>query len=319
MTTKSIICGASGQDGSYLAQLLLKSGHEVIGTGRKAPANGWENHRALGIAGRVEARALDPLDPQAIKTLLDDAAPDAVYFLAGQTSVGRSFEQPAETFASITMGTQNWLDAIRAVAPKTRFYHAGSSEAFGDCDGQAATLATPMRPCSPYGVAKAAAQMLVRQYREAFGLFAVNGILFNHESPLRPERFVTRKIARGAVDIAAGRADNLHLGDLSISRDWGWAPEYVQAMQALLMREDPVDAIICSGRSITLQNFVEAAFAEAGLDAADHVVRNPDFARPSELQWSGGDPKPAKQALGWEASIAGDAVARAMVRAELAR
>ena len=313
----AIICGASGQDGSYLAQHLLARGYRVIGTGRQVGDGGWPNHAGLGLADRVPARSLDALNPRAIANLLEETAPEEVYFLAGQTSVGRSFEEPAETFASITIGTQNWLDAIRSVAPNVRFYNAGSSEAFGDCDGQPATLSTPLRPCSPYGVAKAAAQMLVRQYREAFGLFAVNGILFNHESPLRPAQFVTQKIASGVVDIAQGRAGELRLGALTIARDWGWAPDYVQAMHLLLEQDQPADAVICTGTSITLNQFAKAAFAEAGLDASDYVVRDPALVRPSELQWSGGDPSGARDRLGWVANIAGEQVARAMVRAEM--
>jgi GDPmannose 4,6-dehydratase len=230
--------------------------------------------------------------------------------------VALSYTQPAQTLESIVTGTLNLLEAIRLSRPDVRFYNAGSSEAFGDTGSKAADETTAFRPKSPYGVAKAAAVSLVTTYRESYGLFACSGLLFNHESPLRPDRFVTRKIVAAAARIAGGSKERLALGDLSIRRDWGWAPDYVEAMWAMLQCRSADDFVIATGTAHTLEEFVAAAFSELGLDWREHVDRDPAFARPNDIACSLGDPAKAARLLNWKACVSfADIVAR-MVQAE---
>lgn len=234
---KALICGVGGQDGAYLARLLLDKGYEVWGTSRDAQITEFRNLKLLGLDGRVALCSMAPNDFRSVLSILSRVAPDEIYFLAGQSSVGLSFEQPVETLESITVGTLNVLEAIRFLGGKIKLYHASSSECFGDVGRRPANENTPFQPRSPYAVAKASAHWIVRNYRESYGLFACSGILFNHESPLRPPRFVTRKIIDSALRIAKGERERLALGRLDIVRDWGWAPEYVEAMWAMLQRE----------------------------------------------------------------------------------
>ena len=221
---KALICGIGGQDGAYLAQLLLGKGYEVVGTSRDAMTASFDSLHRLGIFGQVETVSMAINDFRSVLHKLKTFVPDEVYNLAGQSSVGLSFEQPVETMESIAGGTLNLLEAIRFVDHPIRFYNAGSSECFGDTGAEPANELTPFRPRSPYGVAKASAHWMVHNYREAYGLFACTGILFNHESPLRPARFVTQKIVRTAARIAKGSEEKLRLGTIAIQRDWGWAP-----------------------------------------------------------------------------------------------
>lgn len=310
----ALICGIGGQDGGYLAATLLARGYTVWGTSRDAHAGGFANLVALGIRDRVTLVSMAPADYRSVITAVTRCAPDEIYALAGQSSVGLSFELPAETLESAVFGTLNLLEAIRHTGSTTRLYHASSSECFGDLHGVPATEATPFAPRSPYGVAKASAHMLVANYREAYGLFACNGILFNHESSHRPRRFVTAKIAAAARRIAGGDRARLSLGRLDIVRDWGWAPEFVEAMHAMLQQPQADDYIVATGQSTSLEAFVAAAFDEAGLDWRDWVDVDPALVRPTDLAWSGGDPNHAAERLHWRAATAMPEVARRMVR-----
>lgn len=300
---KVLIAGATGQDGALLAAHLLAQGHEVIGTTRDAGSADTGRLRALGIDGQLKLVSMLPSDYRSVLHALALHRPDWIYFLAGQTSVGLSFDQPVEAIESIATGTLNVLEAIRFVNPDIRLFNAGSSECFGDTGNAPASERTPFRPLSPYAVAKVTAQNLVTNYRIAYGLYACTGILFNHESPLRPERFVTQKIVRGAHAVATGKARQLSLGNLDISRDWGWAPEYVTVMSQMLAREQPVDLVIATGRSVSLSYFVERAFRNFGLDWREFVRVDDALRRPSDISFGAGDPALAKQALGWTAQF----------------
>jgi GDPmannose 4,6-dehydratase len=313
---RALVCGISGQDGSYLAKLLLSNGYEVFGTSRDAQVSSFRNLHYLGIDEQVQLESMAVTDFRSVLQVIKKTAPDEIYNLAGQSSVGLSFQQPVETLESITIGTLNLLEAIRFVERPIRFYNASSSECFGDTHGTAANETTPFRPRSPYGVAKAAAFFEVANYREAYGLYACSGILYNHESPLRPERFVTRKIVAAANRIALGSREKLMLGNLAISRDWGWAPEYVEAMWLMLQQALPLDYVIATGELNSLERFVELAFREAGLDWKEHVEIDPAFLRPTELAGGSGDPSFARQKLGWEAKSRMADVVRMMMEGE---
>jgi GDPmannose 4,6-dehydratase len=314
----ALICGVSGQDGAYLAKLLLGLGYRVVGSSRDAQVASFANLEALGVAGRVETLSMVLTDFRSVLQVLNQVRPSEIYNLSGQSSVGLSFQQPVETFESITIGVINLLEAVRFMGLDARIYNASSSECFGDTDGEAADEETPFRPRSPYATAKASAHWAVANYREAYNLFACNGVLFNHESPLRPRRFVTRKIVAAACEIARAGEGRLTVGDLSIRRDWGWAPEYVEAMHRMLQLDAPEDFVIATGETNSLQEFCEAAFEEAGLAAADHVVQDPTLFRPSEITISRGDARKAEAALGWTARRRMRDVVREMVAAERA-
>jgi GDPmannose 4,6-dehydratase len=313
----SLICGISGQDGAYLARLLLDRGVAVTGSSRD-PEAPMPNLQALGLRQRVPVLALDPTDPEAARELIARLRPDGIYNLAGQSSVGLSFDHPLETFDGIANGTLHLLEAIRRVDPAIRYFGAGSGEVFGDTGGIPASETTAFAPASPYAAAKAAAAHLVAAYRAAYGLFACTGHLFNHESPLRPARFVTRKIVSAAVRIAGGGGETLHLGNLDVQRDWGWAPEYVEAMVAMLEKPTPRDLVIATGETRPLADFVEAAFSAVGLRWREHVEFDPALARPTDIPVARADPRLAREVLGWEARTRLDGVARAMVEAERA-
>ena len=310
---RALICGVSGQDGSYLAQLLLNKGYEVWGTSRDAQVSGFGNLVALGIKNQVKLLSMAPNDFRSVLSALTRSEPDEVYHLAGQSSVGLSFEQPAETLESITLGTLNLLEAIRFLQKKIKLYHAASSECFGDHGTNAAREDTPFRPRSPYAVAKSSAFWLVSNYREAYGLYACNGILFNHESLLRPERFVTKKIILAACRIAEGSPEKLVLGRLDIVRDWGWAPEYVNAMWRMMQHEIADDYIIATGEANTLQDFVEEAFSVVGLDWREYVTTDQELFRPTDLARSQGCGDKALNQLGWKANYKMRDVVREMV------
>jgi GDPmannose 4,6-dehydratase len=316
MPRRALVVGISGQDGAYLAQFLLTRGYEVHGTSRDAQVARFDGLTALGIRDAVRLSSTSPVDFHSVAQAIERAEPDEIYNLAAQSSVALSFSQPAETLDSIIKGTLTLLEALRLVRPKARFYNAGSSECFGNTHGQPADEATAFRPKSPYGVAKAAAVALVANYRESYGLLACSGLLFNHESPLRPERFATRKITRAASRIAQGSRERLTLGDLSICRDWGWAPDYVDAMWRMLQRDPPEDFVVASGVSHSLQEFVTAAFDDVGLDWRDHVDRDPSLARPADIDRSIGDPSKAAQLLGWRTEVSFMEIVGRMVRAE---
>lgn len=310
---RALICGVTGQDGTYLAQHLLANGYQVFGTSRDAQMGGARNLQRLGIADRVSLVSMAGNDFRSVLQTLDKVHPDEVYNLAGQSSVGLSFDQPVETLESHAVATLNLLESLRFMRSEARYYGAGSSECFGDTGNRAADEDTPFRPRSPYAVAKATAFWEVANYREAYGLFACTGILFNHESPLRPERFVTQKIVRTAARIGAGSPERLRLGNLDISRDWGWAPEYVQAMWRMLQQPAPEDFVIATGESSKLEDFVTIAFAHFGLDWKDHVDIDETLFRPSDLKLSRANPARAHQQLGWTASMRMADVVRAML------
>jgi len=308
----ALICGVSGQDGSYLAALLLSKGYSVFGTSRDVQGSGFSNLHQLGIQERVQYISMVPEDFRSVLVALRKSKPDEIYYLAGQSSVGLSFEQPAETIQSITLGTLNMLEGCRMMDKKIKLYHAGSGECFGDTQGKPANEQTQFYPMSPYAVAKSSAYWLVNNYRDAYSLFACTGILFNHESPLRPERFVTQKIIRAVKRIAQGSNEKLKLGRLDIARDWGWAPEYVEAMWRMLQQEQAQDFVIATSTTMTLEEFVQAAFNEASLNWRDHVIQDPSLFRPTDLAIGRADPSKAAKELHWQASTCGVDVVKKM-------
>jgi GDPmannose 4,6-dehydratase len=311
----ALICGISGQDGAYLAQILLNKGYNVWGTSRDAQMSNFGNLKVLNIRDSMKLESMALTDFRSVLQVINKAQPDEIYNLAGQTSVGLSFEQPVETMESVTLGTLNLLEAIRFMGAKIKFYNAGSSECFGDTGNQAADEETPFRPRSPYAVAKAAAFWEVANYREAYNLFACSGILFNHDSPLRPKRFVTQKIVATAYEIAQGKSEKLLLGDISIQRDWGWAPEYVEAMYLMLQQEEPDDYAIATGETNKLEDFVAEVFAYLGLDWQEYVISDRSLLRPTDIAISRGNPTKAKQKLNWQAQYKMKDIARMMVDA----
>jgi GDPmannose 4,6-dehydratase len=313
----ALICGISGQDGAYLAKLLLDKGYIVHGTSRDAQMSSFRNLFRLGILEKVKVESAALNDFRSVLQVFSKVNPDEVYNLAGQSSVGLSFEQPVETLESIATGTLNLLEVIRFIGKPIKFYNAGSSECFGDAGSQAADENTPFRPRSPYGVAKAASFWEVANYREAYNIFACSGILFNHESPLRPERFVTQKIVTSACRIALGLQDKLSLGNLSIERDWGWAPEYVEAMYLMLQQEQPDDYVIATGTSQKLESFVKKAFAELDLDWRDHVVVDSNLLRPTDITLGKGNPNKARKILGWHAQSRIDEIIKMMIKEKI--
>ncbi len=297
---KALIIGVSGQDGAYLAKLLLEKGYEVHGTSRDHEVSSFRNLQRLGIKDRVHLTSMVTSDFRSVLTALQKADADEIYNLAGQTSVGMSFAYPVETFDSILIGTMNLLECLRLLKHPVKFYNAGSSEVFGNTP-EPATEQTPFHPRSPYATAKAAAHYAVTNYREAYGIYACTGILFNHESPLRPERFVTSKIVSTAVRIAGGSGEKLKLGKIDIFRDWGWAPDYVDAMWRILQQSEPDDYVVATGEERSLQDFVAETFRQVGLDWKDHVESDPALFRPSDIERSCGNAAKAHSNLGWQA------------------
>jgi len=297
----ALICGISGQDGAYLAKLLLEKNYRVIGASRDAQVNSFAKLDRLGIRDSISTVSMNLSDFRSVIQAITQSEPDEIYNLAGQSSVGLSFEQPMETMESISVGTLNLLESIRFSGNSIKLYNAGSGECFGDTGDVAADESTPFHPRSPYAVAKSAAYWACANYREAYDLFACTGILFNHESPLRPERFVTQKIVRAACRIAKGEQDQLQLGNTSIRRDWGWAPEFVTAMWLMLQQDKPEDFVIATGQNNSLEEFVAAAFRRHDLDWRDYVVVNERFFRPTDISANRGDPSKAGQSLNWHA------------------
>jgi GDPmannose 4,6-dehydratase len=318
MIKRALICGVSGQDGAYLAQLLLAKGYHVTGTSRDAQVASFGNLTALGIAKRIDLETMVLTDFRSTLQVLAKVKPDEIYNLAGQSSVGLSFQLPVETMDSILVGVLNLLESIRFLGRDIRLYNASSSECFGDTGGLPANEDTPFHPRSPYAVAKAAAHWLVVNYRDAYGLHACNGILFNHESPLRPARFVTRKIVAGVAAIKSGKQQRLQLGNIDIARDWGAASEYVDAMWRLVQLDKPTDLVIASGKTHSLESFTATAFAAVGLDWRDHVDVEQSLRRPSDIAYSAGDPAKAARLIDWRAKLAMPDVVRMMVEAEQA-
>jgi GDPmannose 4,6-dehydratase len=313
---KALIFGVSGQDGALLARHLLDLGYQVFGTSRDKEMSGFTNLVRVGILDRVQLYSASLTDFRSVLQVISDTVPDEIYNLAGQSSVALSFGQPVETLDSCIFGPLNILESIRLLKLDTRLYNACSSECFGNTTGMADEQ-TPFNPRSPYGVGKAAGFWTVANYREAYGLFACSGILFNHESPLRPRRFVTQKIVAGAADIAEKKSDHLKLGHLGIARDFGWAPEYVEAMAMMLRTDKPDDYVIATGQTDTLESFVAQAFDFFGLDWRNHVETDETLMRPNEIERSAGNPGKAHRVLGWQATVTIKDVVRKLAEGEI--
>lgn len=309
----ALICGISGQDGAYLAKLLLEKGYTVYGTSRDAQFSSFQNLIKLGIKDKVHLCSMALTDFRSVLQVISKIKPNEVYNLAGQTSVGLSFEQPVEALDSIATGTLNLLEVIRFLERPIRFFNAGSTESFGDTGDQVADEMTPFRPRSPYGVAKATAFWEVANYREAYGIFACSGILSNHDSPLRPERFVTQKIVSAAKRIAQGSDEVLQLGNTAIQRDWGWAPEYVTAMYLMMQQAQPDDFVIATGKTTSLNEFVKQTFEIVGLDWQSHVKTNEQLFRPTDIAVSRVNPRKANYKLNWKAQFGVREVIKAMI------
>jgi len=317
LQTKALILGISGQDGAYLAQFLLHKGYKVYGTSRDVQMASFQNLVRLGVLDEIELFSVAINDFRSVLQIIMKVEPDEIYNLAGQSSVGLSFEQPVETFESISVGNLNLLESIRFFSNSVKLYNACSGECFGNTNGEAANESTPFRPRSPYAVAKAAAFWGLANYREAYGLFACSGILFNHESPLRPERFVTQKIVAAACRIASGSKEKLILGNIDIQRDWGWAPEYVQAMWLMLQQDKPDDYVIATGETNSLKDFVCAVFSKLEMNWHDHVEYNSDLLRPTDILISRANPAKARKKLGWQSQHRMKDVIRMMVEVQL--
>ena len=314
MAKLGLILGVAGQDGAYLAELLLSKGYEVAGVCRQGPSrSGTYRLESLGILKNISLFQFDASDNTALERCIRTTEPDEIYNLAGISSVARSFLDPALVVNGNTEITRNCLEIIRKTCPSVRYYNAASSECFGDTGESAATEATGFAPVSPYAAAKASDYFLTQVYRRAFGLFCSSGILFNHESPLRGEAFVTKKIILGASEIAAGRRDFVELGNMDIQRDWGWAPEYVEAIYRIVQHDEPDDFVVASGTTTSLAKFVEIVFSRLGLNWQNHVRINPDLIRAGEIQKSWGQPEKARKKLGWSATYTVDDIISEMI------
>ena len=318
MAKRALIFGICGQDGVYLARLLRDQGYEVHGTSRDKEMANTSGLQRMGVLDDVTIHSAALLDFRSVLQVIGDVRPDEIYNLAGQSSVGLSFAQPVETFEGIILGTLNILECLRFLKLPARFYNATSGEVFGNTETPADEN-TPFRPRSPYGVAKSTAFWTVANYRESYGIFACSGILFNHESPLRPARFVTQKIVRGAVDIADRTADKLTLGNIDVARDWGWAPDYVDAMARILKQDEPDDFVVATGTSTTLTEFVATVFDYLGLDWKSHVESASELMRPTDIRVSVGNPTKAKVKLDWVAEARMPEIVHRLVDAELER
>lgn len=298
-----LICGVSGQDGAYLSKFLIEKGYKVFGASRDAETSGFNKLKKLGIFEEVHKVSVNINDFRSVLQSIQNIKPVEIYNLAGQSSVGLSFEQPVEALESISIGTLNLLEAIRFSGLPIKFYNAGSSECFGDTGTDLADENTPFKPRSPYAVAKSSAFWQVANYREAYNIKACTGILFNHESPLRQERYVTQKIVLAACRIAKGSKEVLSLGNIEIARDWGWAPEYVEAMWMMMQNEIPDDYVIASGRTVTLSYFVETVFSYLNLNWKDHVKIDNSLLRPTDIRANYANPSKAFENLGWKAKL----------------
>jgi len=314
---KALITGVTGQDGSYLAELLLGKGYEVVGVVRRTSHHSYE--RIEHLLDHVEIVAADLLDQHSLTQVLQASKPDEVYNLAAQSYVPTSWTQPVLTGEFTALGVTRILEAIRLAHPAARFYQASSSEMFGRVSETPQRETTAFYPRSPYGVAKVYGHWITVNYRESYGLYAVSGILFNHESPRRGIEFVTRKVTDGAARIKLGLARELRLGNLDARRDWGFAGDYVDAMWRMLQQPEPADYVIGTGVTHSVRDLVEAAFSHVGLDWQAHVVTDPRFIRPAEVDLLLADPARAKAELGWEPTVDFRTLVGMMVDADVAR
>ena len=303
---RALIFGVGGQDGSYLAKFLLSKGYEVIGSSRDAEIAQFSNLKKLGIFEKVKKVSISINDYESVSNALNVYKPDEIYNLAGQSSVSLSFEQPLESIESIVKATLIILNAIRSTGKLIKFYSAGSSECFGNTNSLPANEKTRFNPCSPYGISKASSYWLVKSFRSTYQQYLCTGILFNHESPLRPKRFVTKKIVQTVLKIKNGTENKLYLGNLDTKRDWGWAPEYVEAIWLMLQQNTPEDFVIATGKSYSLFDFTKKVFQYFSLDWQDFVVVDKSFIRPNDINDSFANPALAKEKLGWSAKVSFD-------------
>jgi GDPmannose 4,6-dehydratase len=313
---RALIFGVGGQDGSLLARRLLADGYDVHGTSRR---NDVGNLRELALGDRVRVHRVDPVDHAAVADLLSAVRPSQIYNLSGQSSVGLSFGQPRETFDSHVGSTLSILESIRAHGLDCRFFNASSGEIFGETGEHRADEHSAISPRSPYGAAKAAAHLIVKSYRDVFGVFACSAFLFNHESPLRPPTFVSRRVADGVAAIKLKRAERLTLGNLQIVRDWGWADDYVECMARMLRQNGPQDFVVATGVATSLQAFVARMFARLDLDWQNHVVQEDARRRANDIAISVGDPALAEKLLGWRAAVLMPEIADRLADAALVR
>ncbi|MEW5993139.1 MAG: GDP-mannose 4,6-dehydratase [Candidatus Zixiibacteriota bacterium] len=314
---RALITGITGQDGSYLAELLLEKGYEVIGVVRRSSTESFE--RINHIKSQLTLAQADLLDQLSIVNIIDQYRPNEVYNLAAQSFVPTSWDQPVLTGQFNALGVTKVLEAIKLVDKKIRFYQASSSEMFGKARQTPQTEKTPFYPRSPYGVAKVYAHWITVNYRESYGIRATSGILFNHESPRRGLEFVTRKISDGVARIHLGMADKLALGNLGAKRDWGYAGDYVRAMWLMLQQDEADDYVIATGKTHSVEDFVRLAFGHVDLDFKDYVVTDPRFVRPAEVDILQGDASHARKKLGWEPTVSFEELVRMMVEADIER
>jgi GDPmannose 4,6-dehydratase len=321
MTKQALLTGITGQDGAYLAQLLLNEGYEVHGVIRRSSHRGVEDHRLrwLGVAEKVHLHDGDLADLSSLLRIVQEVQPDEIYNLAAQSFVASSWRQPILTANVTAVGVTNMLEAMRLEAPKARFYQASSSEMYGLIQEPLQSESTPFYPRSPYAVAKLYGHWITVNYRESFGLHASSGILFNHESPLRGVEFVTRKVTNGVARIKLGLADELRLGNIDAKRDWGHAKDYVRAMWLMLQQEKPDDYVVATGVTTTVRDMCRIAFEHVGLEMEKYVVIDPAFYRPAEVEVLLGDSSKARRTLGWEPRITLDALIKEMLDADLDR
>lgn len=313
----ALITGITGQDGSYLAELLLSKGYRVVGVIRRSSTTPYE--RIAHLVDRVELASADLLDQTSLTDVVQAAQPDEIYNLAAQSFVQTSWNQPVLTGEFTALGVTRMLEALRKAAPNARFYQASSSEQFGKVVETPQRESTPFYPRSPYGVAKVYGHWITVNYRESFNLYAVSGILFNHESPRRGLEFVTRKISDGVARIKHGLQRELRLGNLDSRRDWGFAGDYVEAMWRMLQQDEPEDYVIGTGRTHSVRDFCQAAFGAVGLDYREYVVQDPRFFRPAEVDLLVADPTRARTQLGWSPVVEFERLVTMMVEADLAR
>jgi GDPmannose 4,6-dehydratase len=314
---KALITGVTGQDGSYLAELLLSKGYEVVGVVRRTSHHSYE--RIEHLLDRIEVVAADLLDQHSLTVVLQDTQPDEVYNLAAQSYVPTSWSQPVLTGEFTALGVTRILEAVRLVHPTARFYQASSSEMFGRVTETPQRETTAFYPRSPYGVAKVYGHWITVNYRESYNLYAVSGILFNHESPRRGIEFVTRKVTDAAARIKLGRSRELRLGNLDARRDWGYAGDYVDAMWRMLQQPTPEDYVIGTGQAHSVRELVEAAFGHVGLNWQDYVVTDPRYMRPAEVDLLMADPSKARKQLGWTPKVGFRELVAMMVDADLER
>lgn len=321
MSKKALVTGITGQDGAYLAQLLLTEGYEVYGLARRSSSSDVNLSRLdwLGITRQVKIVDGNLLDLSGLIRTMQDVAPDEVYNLAAQSFVRSSWQQPILTGQVTGIGVANMLEAVRLIRPEARFYQASSSEMYGLVQESVQSEKTPFYPRSPYAVAKLYGHWLTVNYRESFGLHASSGILFNHESPLRGIEFVTRKVTDAVARIKLGLQDELRLGNIDAKRDWGHSKDYVRAMWLMLQQEKPDDYVIATGRTSSVREMCEIAFSHVGLDMDEHLVIDPELFRPAEVDILLGDADKAREKLGWEASITLEEMIREMVDADIKR